>query len=70
MDKINITKDIKYVGINDHKIELFEGQFKVPHGISYNSYLVIDDLVAVIDSVDKAYANEWIDNIRLVLKLK
>ena len=68
MDKINITKDIKYVGINDHKIELFEGQYKVPHGISYNSYLVIDDLVAVIDSVDKAYANEWIDNIRLVLK--
>jgi flavorubredoxin len=68
MDKINITKDIRYVGVNDHKIELFEGQYHVPHGMSYNSYLVIDDLVVVVDSVDKHFATEWIDNIRLQLK--
>lgn len=63
-----ITKDIHYVGVNDHKVDLFEGQYKVPNGMSYNSYLIIDDKVAVMDTVDKNFLNEWIDNIKSILK--
>ena len=49
---MNITKDIKYIGVNDHKIDLFEGQYVVPNGMAYNSYVIMDDLVAVMDTVD------------------
>ncbi len=60
---MNITKDIKYVGVNDRKIDLFEGQYKVPNGISYNSYAIIDREIAVMDTVDAAFTHEWLDNI-------
>lgn len=62
-----VTKDIKYVGVNDHAIDLFEGQYIVPNGMAYNSYVILDEKVAVMDSVDGAFAEEWINNIRSVL---
>ena len=62
-----ITNDIKYIGVNDHKIDLFEGQYKVPNGISYNSYAIIDEKIAIMDTVDAAYSHEWLDNIQNAL---
>ena len=59
-----ITDDIRYVGVNDHQIDLFEGQYVVPGGMAYNSYLIMDDQVAVMDSVDKHFTGEWLEKIR------
>lgn len=67
VDKMNITKDIKYIGVNDHQIDLFEGQYKVPNGMSYNSYIIMDEKIAVFDTVDKNFTHEWLDNISKVL---
>ena len=64
---MDITNDIKYVGVNDHEIDLFEGQYDVPNGMSYNSYVIIDEKVAVMDSVDNRFADEWLSNIKNVL---
>ena len=64
---MNITKDIKYIGVNDHQIDLFEGQYKVPNGMSYNSYIIMDEKIAVSDTVDKNFTHEWLDNISKVL---
>lgn len=64
---MNITKDIKYIGVNDHQIDLFEGQYKVPKGMSYNSYIIMDEKIAVFDTVDKNFTHEWLDNISKVL---
>lgn len=64
---MNITKDIKYSGVNDHQIDLFEGQYKVPNGMSYNSYIIMDEKIAVFDTVDKNFTHEWLDNISKVL---
>ena len=61
--KMFITNDIKYVGVNDHKIDLFEGQYKVPDGMSYNSYVITDEKITVMDSVDSRFADEWFENI-------
>jgi len=58
-----ITGDVKYIGVNDHKIDLFEGQYKVPSGMSYNSYAIIDEKIAIVDTVDAAFTHEWLDNI-------
>ena len=58
-----ITNDIKYIGVTDRKIDLFEGQYRVPDGISYNSYAIIDEKIAIMDTVDAAYFHEWLDNI-------
>jgi len=58
-----ITNDIKYVGVNDHNIDLFEGQYTVPNGMAYNSYVILDDKIAVMDSVDKSFGDEWLSNI-------
>ena len=60
---MQITNDVKYIGVNDYKIDLFEGQYQVPNGISYNSYLVLDEKNAVIDSVADGFFEEWISNI-------
>ncbi len=62
-----ITNDIKYVGVNDHAIDLFEGQYDVPNGMAYNSYVIMDEKIAVMDSVDVAFAEEWINNINSLL---
>ncbi len=64
---MNITKDIKYIGVNDHKIDLFEGQYTVPNGMAYNSYLINDDKIAIMDTVDAAFTHEWLDNIAAAL---
>ncbi len=65
-----ITNDIKYVGVNDRKIDLFEGMYVVPNGISYNSYLITDEKIAVMDSVDAAFADEWLENLDKALGAK
>ena len=62
-----ITNDIKYIGVNDHKIDLFEGQYKVPNGMSYNSYAIIDYKIAIMDTVDVNFTHEWLDNIQNTL---
>ncbi|MBQ3064877.1 MAG: flavin reductase [Clostridia bacterium] len=62
-----ITNDIVYIGVNDHKIDLFEGQYTVPNGISYNSYMIKDDKIAIMDTVDNAFFHEWLDNIQNAL---
>ncbi len=64
---MNITKDVVYVGVNDRKIDLFEGQYQVPQGMAYNSYVIIDEKIAVMDSVDIGFGEEWINNIKSVL---
>ena len=65
-----ITNDLYYVGVNDHKVDLFEGQYIVPNGMAYNSYVIMDDKIAVMDTVDKNFTHEWLDNIANVLKDK
>ena len=62
-----MTDAIRYIGINDHKIDLFEGQYKVPRGMSYNSYLIWDEKIAVLDTVDRNFTHEWLDNIARAL---
>ncbi len=62
-----ITDDIKYIGVNDHITDLFEGQYIIPNGISYNSYVIIDEKIAVMDTVDINFTNEWLDNLQNVL---
>ena len=63
-----ITNDIKYIGVNDHKVDLFEGQYKVPNGMAYNSYAIIDEKIAIMDTVDVNFTHEWLDNIQNVLQ--
>ena len=65
-----ISKDIKYVGVNDNKIDLFEGQYKVKNGMSYNSYVIMDEKIAVLDTVDASAKQEWLDNIKRELNGK
>lgn len=65
---MTVCDDVKYVGVNDHEIDLFESQFKVPNGMSYNSYVILDKKIAVMDSVDENFGEEWLENIRNVLK--
>lgn len=67
---MKITDSIKYVGVNDHKIDLFEGQYDVPNGMSYNSYVILDKKIAVMDSVDKNFGDQWISNIKSILQDK
>lgn len=62
-----ISQEIHYVGVNDHAIDLFESQYRVPHGMAYNSYVIADEKTAVIDSVDAHFTEVWLDNIRTVL---
>ena len=63
-----IAKDIHYIGVNDHRIDLFESQYTVPNGVSYNSYVITDEKIAVMDTVDAAFTHEWLDNLETVLK--
>ena len=64
---MHITNDIRYIGVNDHQIDLFEGQYVVPNGMSYNSYVIMDEKIAIFDTVDAAFAHEWLDNIQNTL---
>lgn len=67
MNNIEVSHDIIYIGTNDYDLDLFEGQYKIPNGISYNSYLIKDDKIAIMDTVDKTKKNEWLDNLDKVL---
>lgn len=62
-----ITEDVKYIGVNDHQIDLFEGQYEVPNGMSYNSYVILDEQVAVFDTVDAKFGEEWLANLAAAL---
>ncbi len=64
---MEITNNIKYVGVNDHQVDLFEGQYQVPNGMAYNSYIILDEKIAVMDTVDGAFAEEWLRNVEQVL---
>lgn len=63
----NITNDIYYIGVNDHEIDLFEGQYDVPNGMAYNSYIIVDEKTAVFDTVDGKFTDQWLSNIAEVL---
>ena len=67
-ENMKITESIKYVGVNDHKIDFFEAQYSVPNGMSYNSYIILDERIAVLDTVDLNFTREWLDNIANALK--
>ena len=62
-----VTDSILYVGVNDHEIDLFEGQYVVPNGMAYNSYVILDEKNAVMDTVDIRFVQEWLDNIAAAL---
>ncbi|MBO5402669.1 MAG: flavin reductase [Clostridia bacterium] len=64
---MKVTNDILYIGVNDHKVDLFEGQYDVPNGMSYNSYAIIDEKIAIMDTVDANFTHEWLDNIQNAL---
>ena len=64
---MTITNDIKYIGVNDHIVDLFEGQYVVPNGMAYNSYAIMDEKIAIMDTVDKNFTHQWLDNIRTTL---
>ena len=65
---MEITKDIRYVGVNDHKVDLFEGQYVVPNGMAYNSYVILDEKTAVVDTVDAGFTEVWLENVKNVLE--
>ena len=67
MQIMDITSDIKYVGVNDHEIDLFEGQYEVPNGMAYNSYAIIDGKIAIMDGVDARFRDQWLANVRSAL---
>ena len=64
---MNISEDIRYVGVNDREIDLFEGQYTVPNGMAYNSYVILDEKIAVMDTVDRNFGDEWLKNLSEVL---
>ena len=64
---MQVTDSIRYVGVNDHQVDLFEGQYQVPNGMSYNSYVILDEKVAVMDTVDIHFGEEWMANVKAVL---
>ena len=63
----NITRDIYYIGVNDHNVDLFEGQYVVPNGMAYNSYVIMDEKIAIMDTVDANFTHQWLDNLGNVL---
>ena len=67
MIPLKITNDIRYIGVNDHKVDLFEGQYVVPNGMAYNSYAIMDEKIAVMDTVDRNFGAEWLRNLNAVL---
>ena len=60
---MKISNSIKYIGVNDHEVDLFEGQYVVPNGMAYNSYVILDEKIAVLDTVDERFAKEWMANL-------
>ena len=64
---MEISKDIRYIGVNDHEVDLFEGQYVVPLGMAYNSYVILDEKVAVMDTVAEGFTHLWLDNLAAAL---
>ena len=64
---MKISETVKYIGVNDHEVDLFEGQYIVPNGMAYNSYAIIDEKIAIMDTVDARFTHEWLDNIQNAL---
>ncbi|MBQ7408465.1 MAG: flavodoxin, partial [Clostridia bacterium] len=64
---MKITNDVIYIGVNDHEVDLFEGQYVVPNGMAYNSYVIMDKKIAVMDTVDAHFTHEWFDNLQNAL---
>ena len=64
---MHVSKDIRYIGVNDREIDLFEGQYIVPEGMAYNSYVILDEKIAVMDSVDARFGDAWLENLRAVI---
>ena len=62
-----ITKDVKYIGVNDYKIDFFEGQYPAPNGMAYNSYVILDKKIAVMDSVEAGFGTQWLANLKAVV---
>ena len=60
---MEISKDIKYIGVNDHEVDLFEGMYDVPNGMAYNSYVILDEKIAVMDTVEAHFGEEWLGNL-------
>ena len=67
---MEISASVKYVGVNDHQVDLFEGQYRVPNGMAYNSYVIMDEKTAVMDTVDGSFSEEWLQNLETVLEGK
>ena len=67
---MNITNDIRYIGVNDHEVDLFEGQYDVPNGMAYNSYAIMDEKIAIMDTVDANFTEQWLGNIAAALEGK
>ena len=65
---MTITNDIRYIGVNDHEIDLFEGQYVVPNGMAYNSYAILDEKIAIMDTVDKNFGTQWLENVHNALE--
>ena len=65
---MNITNDIRYIGVNDHQVDLFEGQYVVPNGMAYNSYAILDEKIAIMDTVDKNFTRQWLNNLSAALE--
>ena len=65
---MKVTDGIFYVGVNDHEVEIFEGQYQVPNGMAYNSYVILDEKIAVMDTVDEAFGQQWLTNVEEVLQ--
>ena len=64
---MNVTQTVYYIGVNDHRLDLFEGQYAVPNGMAYNSYVILDQKIAVLDTVEAAFGDEWLQNLKTVL---
>ena len=67
---MQISQNVRYIGVDDHKIDLFEGQYPCPNGMAYNSYVILDEKIAVLDSVDKNFGEQWLDNLKEALQGK
>ena len=67
---MKIARDVIYVGVNDHQVDLFEGMYKVPNGMSYNSYVILDEKIAVMDTVDKHFTEQWLGNLEQLCRAK
>ena len=65
---MKITNDIRYIGVNDHEVDLFEGQYVVPNGMAYNSYVIKDEKIAVMDTEDQNFTHQWLDNLHAGLE--